>query len=157
MRILGVLISLVIIGLVSNLAGSISMFIDIPSLLLVLAVAAGAVIGRHGFSGFGQMWQKQDNEQPLYTFSNAALMAGLIGTMLAMVALLSFTGPKHVGPSIAVSLLSSLYGIVLYPLCYTLSPKFEVTKGAAVLLLANVLVGVISFAIGLGLAVSQAG
>ena len=160
MRILGVLISLVIIGLLMNLVGDSSMYFDVPSLLLVIVVAAGAVLGRHGFKGFAQIGHKHNNEAVLYTISNAALMAGLIGTFLAMISLLSHSGEYkiiHDEPSIAVTLMPSLYPVVLFPLCYTLGEKFEVSVGTALLLLANVLVCAIAFASGLGLAFPQLG
>ncbi len=160
MRFLGVLLSLVIIGLLMNIVGDSSVYFDVPSLLLVIVVAAGAVIGRHGFKGFAQIGHKQGNEAVLYTISNAALMAGLIGTFLAMISLLSHSGEFkiiHVAPSIAVTLMPSLYAVVLLPLCYTLSEKFEISKGAIGLLLANALICAIAFTSGLSLAFSQVG
>jgi hypothetical protein len=160
MRFVGVLLSLVIIGMLMNIAGSSSMYFDVPSLLLVIVVAAGAVIGRHGFKGFAQIGHKQNNEAVLYTISNAALMAGLIGTFLAMIAMLSHADEIKlisVAPSIAVMLMPSLYAVVLFPLCYTLGEKFEISKGAIGLLLANALVCAIAFASGLSLAFSQLG
>jgi flagellar motor component MotA len=157
MRFLGIAIILVIIVVLMKLADGFLMYMDLPSLLLVFGIAVGAIIARHGFIGLSQVWQKEGNEAVLHTLSNAALIAGLIGTSLAMVALLSHSEAKHIGPSVAVSLLSSLYGIILYAVCYLLNPKFEVSVSTAVLMLANILVAVISFAIGMGLAVSNMG
>lgn len=154
MKIVGVVIILIVIVMLMTLAGSLSMFMDIPSLIFVLGIGVGTVITRHGFKGVTLLWQ-QDNKKVLYTLGNAALMAGLLGTMIAKVSMLSNAPITHLGPSTAVALLSSLYGILVFLLSFALNPKDEISTSSAVLLATNLVVVTISYAVGISMTLPQ--
>jgi flagellar motor component MotA len=123
------------------LGGDFLYFIDMPALVLVVGMTIGAILMRHGASGFSQLLDVDNNEAVADTMGNAALLAGLIATPIAAIYLLSsYDGPKVVGPALAVSMLGTAYGYIIYAIGYFMSPKLTIKNASAVLLLAAGLV-----------------
>lgn len=154
MRILGVFIIFAAIAMAITLGGDPLSLVDIPSMVLVIGITVGAVMVRHGFAGFQQLADIEADGEVAYTFSNAALLAGLLGSLFAIIFLLSSYDPRTIGPSMAISLLSTTYGIVLFLLSFVLCPNLKISSGSAVLLLTTVMLSAVNYAVGLSWAVT---
>ena len=125
-------IGLLLMGIL--LGGELSLFIDLPS--LVMTVGGGLVFcfGVHSPSDLNAALRiangrdvlspsdAQKHDAVLETFSNTLIASGVIGTLIGMVNMLShMDNPKHIGPACAVAILTLLYaailsGVVINPL-----------------------------------------
>lgn len=123
-KLIGLLISLTTFTLLLLLAGFPFMFIDIPSLVIMTGILLGGAIfgyGNHIFSYIRYSKQDRISSSELFAtldfynyLSRLTLYAGTLSFAIASVLILAqSTEVKSIGPSIALSLLSCLYGMVL--------------------------------------------
>lgn len=111
--------------LVLFLSGSISAFLDIPSLLLIGGGVLIPVWARHGKEGIFGLFMGED-ENVFYTASIAALLTGALGSLIGLVLMLqNLSDPSAIGPAMAVSLLTLVYGILISMLCFVRCRKLR--------------------------------
>ncbi len=112
-----------ILGAIS-MHGALPTFIDIPSLLIVFVPALSFTCAAHGLGGLTGALKAGMGDDPaasaqvnqhrvtLQTLRNTLCGSGAVGTLLGLVLMLrSMDDPTHIGPAMAVALLSGLYGI----------------------------------------------
>ena len=127
-----------IIGAMS-LSSTLHYFLDLPSLLIVVGPVIGALISRHGFQGFKDLFSS-DNKEVLTTIGVTALVSGVLGSIIGYVAMLAnLTNTSMIGPSMAVSLLSSFYGLLTFIICFAVGKKL--TFGAIAIFTPIVMLG----------------
>lgn len=119
------------------------LFLDIPSLLLVVVPAFAAAISSHSLkgAGFGKIvfgGQPADNASDavrvfnfLGTFGNAALLLGIIAFFISQILMLAdLNDPNTIGPNMAMGLISIMYALVLKIIAY--SAQSQVRKKGAI-------------------------
>ena len=132
--------------------GSLVLFIDIPSLLIVGGILIGGTFISYGVAVplkslnealFRGGVQSLDELKLYVNFFNMAshlsIAGGVVGTLIGLVSLLAhMDDPSFIGPSMSVALITVLYGValsefVLLPLKHALITKSaEVCENAAV-------------------------
>ena len=122
------------------LAGSSSMFIDVPSFLMVVPTALLFGIGvtslqslKNGFSLFandGQNFSQQEFLSAAKTFSvigTSAIWLGASATFIGWVAMGANIEAEEfstvIGPAFAVSILTVIYGVITKVFCYVAEQK----------------------------------
>jgi len=86
--------------------------IDPPSFALVVSLTLAILIGRHGFGVF-----KEWDEEAVKTLGYAALIAGVIGTIVGLIllfALLDAFKWDPFGPAFSTALVPLFYGLCIY-------------------------------------------
>jgi len=114
------------------LGGSLASFFNIPSILIVVGCALAFTVSAHSLADIGQTMRAASGSAPisavdfhrhdavLETLSNTSIAAGLIGTLIGLVQMLSkMDDPTAIGPAFAVALLTLLYGAVLSGFVFT--------------------------------------
>jgi len=81
-------------------------FIDIPSILIVLLV--GGSLGMASYKGGGFVGYMKACKKHF-------ISAGILGTVIGMIQILqNLSNPEHIGPGLAIALLTIFYGVILY-------------------------------------------
>ncbi len=126
MKILGIFLFIFcIIGFIF-MGSNILSFIDIPSLIIVFVPTFAAVIGRHGFSGFKEVFNSSKSVPVLKTIGIAALLSGFLGNFIAIIIMLGNLADKAaMGP--AMAMLTSFYGVIIYILSYLINVNNKVS------------------------------
>ncbi len=146
MKIISIAAIFVAMLVMMMLGSKIMAFIDVPSLILVFTVCVFAVLARHGLGGFRLLFDAEQNDGVTHTLGYAALLAGLLAFPLAGVSVLSVADSmKFIGPSMAVSMLSPFYGLVIYVCCFFLNPRMKVDSSAAILMLPLSILSIFTF------------
>ncbi len=112
---------------------------DLASLLMVVLPAVGAAalasdyrvaIQTVGVCLTGKLPRQANPAEvakALGTAAQMAVVAGLVGTLIGIVGIVAWSGPvsnpSHIGKSIAASLLSTLYGLIIFSLLATVRNK----------------------------------
>ncbi len=139
-----ILLAVCIIGTM-YLSGGMHLFLDIPSILVILIPIIAVMIARHGVKSFGQLFSK-DNSEILQTISYTALLSGVLGTIIGLVSMLAnLSNPNSIGPAMAVALLSSLYGLIVFLAIFAINNKGKINILA--MLTPLFMLGACSFAI----------
>ena len=112
-----------IVGAIS-MHGSLAIFIDVPSFLIVCIPTFAFTCAAHGFGGLTDALRAGMGDDPaaspqahqhsvtLQTLRNTFCCAGAVGTLIGFVLMLrNMEDPSRIGPAMAVALLSGLYGI----------------------------------------------
>ena len=74
--------------------------------------------------------RREVNQNAVKAWIDIAPAMGMVGTLIGLVLMLgNMSDPKAIGPAMAVNLLSTLYGLVIYGACYCLDPSIF-TKGS---------------------------
>ena len=123
MRIIGLIISMVIITLGITNGGDLASFIDIPSAIIVLAIPtgclllAGARIGIMFKAIFSASVTPEELKAAATGWGQArryVLAAGWIGVLVGLVIMLkNLDDPSAIGPGLAMALLTAFYATVL--------------------------------------------
>ena len=137
-----------VVGLILcvKLSTPVSVFIDIPSLLIVLGTTLTLTISRHNISEI-----KSFSDEVILSMINFSLMGGGLGFIVGLVQSLQLISePGNIGPSIAVSMLSILYSLILAAILYAYKQKVRTRRigvaglvGGAMTLI-PVLIGILS-------------
>lgn len=92
---------------VMKISGSFTLFLDMPSALLVILGTVGlTILESHPHRSCGEL---------CLSASKVAWKVGLVGVVLGMVALLAnLSEPSQIGPNVAMALLSLLYGLTAH-------------------------------------------
>ena len=106
-------------------SSGISAFIDVPSLLAVIIPVIASIPAKHGLEGFKELFREGENQNKiLHTMGVTAFLAGAIGTMIGMIIMLGNLQDKAaIGPAMAISLLTILYGLLILLFTTLLSTK----------------------------------
>ena len=127
-------------------AGEPSMFVDVPSLLLVVPASFAFAIAATSWQTFKQRFsflvddEAEVSEQQLVNagtmfkvFGNTAVLSGVVTTLIGAVAIGSNLEPEnfsnHFGPAFAVCILTLLYGFGIKTICYVAEQKLVYKKG----------------------------
>lgn len=133
MRIVGLVL---ILALNAVAMGDLTVFIDIPSLIIVLGFPIGALIfARAGIpSMFGAAFDADASRVQLEAAARGwaqartyAVVSGLIGTVIGFVIILkNLDDLSAVGPGAALGILTVLYGLILgYGICLPMQARLE--------------------------------
>ena len=125
MKIISLLIIVFAIVAAIFVGGDIRAFIDIPSLLVVIGPVIASISAKHGLEGFKELFREGENQSKiLHTMGVTAILAGAIGTMIGLVIILGNLSDKSaLGPALAISLLTLLYGLLIFLFTTLLSTK----------------------------------
>ena len=106
-------------------ASSIGAFIDVASVLAVIIPVIASIPAKHGLEGFKELFREGENQNKvLHTMGLTGIIAGAIGTMIGLVIMLGNLQDKAaIGPAIAISLLTLLYGLLIFLFTTLLSTK----------------------------------
>ena len=106
-------------------SSGIGAFIDVPSLLTVIIPVIASISAKHGLEGFKELFREGENQSKiLHTMGVTAILAGAIGTMIGLVIILGNLSDKSaLGPALAISLLTLLYGLLIFLFTTLLSTK----------------------------------
>ena len=114
-----------IIGVIAMLCGSILaggkfiIFLDLPSLMIVFGFILFSLIGKLGFKFY-----KSKKNEICNVVCVSSLFGGAIGTIVMMIQTLQYhTNVLEIGPAIAVSFLSSYYGVCISLVAYILKDR----------------------------------
>ena len=91
-------------------------FFDPFSLTIVILPVIASIPARHGFEGFGNLFKEdEERKKVLNTMGATGIIAGVLGTQIGFVTMLSSLENKSaIGDSMASSLLSSFYGVFIF-------------------------------------------
>ncbi len=133
MKRLGILFTLLAIGLGAQLGGNLEMFVNVPALVFVMLGGVGILVSAHGARAtfrlivpIGDSFDQLENESDIAkTGITAFVAAGWIGALIGVVQLLSaLDDPSQLGAGVAVALMSPFYGhVIAYAFCYPLSRR----------------------------------
>ena len=125
MKIISLLIIVFAIVAAIFVGGDIRAFIDVPSLLTVIFPVIASISAKHGLEGFKELFREGENQSKiLHTMGVTAILAGAIGTMIGLVIILGNLSDKStLGPALAISLLTLLYGLLIFLFTTLLSTK----------------------------------
>ena len=125
MKIISLLIIVSAILATILLSSGIGAFIDVPSLLTVIFPVIASISAKHGLEGFKELFREGENQNKvLHTMGLTGIIAGAIGTMIGLVIMLGNLQDKAaIGPAIAISLLTLLYGLLIFLFTTLLSTK----------------------------------
>ena len=124
-KILGLGFILICFGGAMVLGGNLSLFLDIPSLLVTFGGGLGGLL----------IYREKEVESTelIYQFGRFSLWSGSLGTIIGIIQVLAnLSNPKLIGPSMALCLLTLFYGIGAYFICFVFAKKKE-TLGASLL------------------------
>ena len=100
--------------------GSIAMFIDVPSMLIVTGIVGGGTLVSFSPRRIRQMLRADGEEgvglraAVFDRMADLSIAAGTLGSLIGFVKMLSsLSDPSSIGPAMAVALLTLFYGVVL--------------------------------------------
>lgn len=117
-----------VIYLAIVVGGSVLVFLNIPSILIVFVLTTCMLIASFGWSGFLSgikvlkvsyvqtvpAWIEIRHMYIIQTMQEYLLISGLIGSLIGLVQLLSnLDDPRTIGPALAVMILTIFYGLLL--------------------------------------------
>ena len=125
MKIISLLIIVFAIVAAISVGGDIRAFIDVPSLLAVIIPVIASISAKHGLEGFKELFREGENQSKiLHTMGVTGIIAGAIGTMIGLVIMLgNLQDQAAIGPAMAISLLTILYGLLIFLFTTLLSTK----------------------------------
>lgn len=126
-------------------AGEPSMFVDIPSILLVVPASIAFAIGATSWQNFKQGFrflfdeEVEASQQQLKgactvfrVLGNSAIFSGVVTTLIGAVAIGSNLEPEnfrdHFGPAFAVCILTLMYGFMIKTISYVAEQKLQYKK-----------------------------
>lgn len=137
MYFLGVMLYVICLIVFSLLYGSIGIFIDLPSLLIILALTMPMLMSSGLLSDFFKGFILMGKKVNFYSSIDlkriieadklvirALLLAGAIGTITGIIALLAkLDDPSLLGPYFSVALITALYSLILISLILPVKAK----------------------------------
>ncbi|WP_444997871.1 hypothetical protein [Aliikangiella sp. IMCC44359] len=126
-------------GMAMILAGSLSMYVDIASLLIIFPPAIAFTYASTSVKGvtkaFTILFTNDTNQsEQIYGLSkrvftvlgNSGVILGIFMTLIGWVAIgANISDVREIGPAFGVSILTLLYGVVLKLLCYIAEQKVQ--------------------------------
>lgn len=123
-KLIGLFISLATLTLLLLLGGFPFMFLDIPSLVIMVGIILGGAIfgyGNHIFSYIRSSRKDRISSSELFAtldfynyLTRLTLYAGILSFVIASALLLAQSGDmKAIGPSVALAMLTCLYGMMV--------------------------------------------
>lgn len=142
MFVLSLLVLVVIVGIAFLMSGDLGMFINIPSLIIVLPIALTFSIAATSkqalLNGFKVLLDDQHtldkrqlmaSKRAFVTLGNTAMLCGYLGVVIGLIAMASNIEPevfkKVFGPAAAVCLLTMLYALLIKLPCYLSEQKIQ--------------------------------
>ena len=125
MKIISLLIIVsAILGTILTASG-VGAFIDVASFLTVIIPVIASISAKHGLEGFKELFREGENQSKiLHTMGVTAILSGAIGTMIGLVIMLgNLSDQSAIGPALAISLLTLLYGLLIFLFTTLLSTK----------------------------------
>ncbi|HIN85430.1 MAG TPA: hypothetical protein EYN06_03035 [Myxococcales bacterium] len=126
MRFIYLILALGLIDAAILLGGDLVLFVNAPSILIVVGCGFFFTMAAHGYGGLSNALsaacgtktnstkEASSHALVLLTLRNSFLGAGAVGTFIGLVQMLvSLDDPSSVGPSLAVALLTMTYGFIL--------------------------------------------
>lgn len=116
-KIIALVLIVIFIALGISSSGSLALFIDIGSMLIVLGITLGMALIALRFSEiFASLFGSTHylNRTTVFFLGNTFFLAGAIGTLIGVVLMLAhLDDPAALGPGLAVALLTLIYGFTL--------------------------------------------
>ena len=125
-RAVALILGLALFPLAMAMTGGAMMIMDAPSMVIVLAGACLFTVAAHGPGPLIDALVASLNSQPLTlqachqhrrvleTLRNALCASGAAGFLLGLIAVLgNLADPSHIGPAVAVAMLTTLYAVIL--------------------------------------------
>lgn len=113
-----------------ELGGAVNLFIDYPSLTIVLGITAFFTFAHHTVRGTVAAFKAalsnrvltveevHRHQRVLSTMRTLASAAGVLGSLIGFVNMLAnLDDPKSIGPAMAVAILTLFYGVIIAELC----------------------------------------
>ena len=123
-KLAGILVAFITLFLALSASGTLIIYIDVPSILIVGGLTLGGILTGYGSYGFTLLFIPLKNDTEInndnyfqvvsfYQFlENLVIGAAFLAIFIAMIGLLSnMDDPKKIGPAIAIALLSVFYAI----------------------------------------------
>ena len=125
MKIISLLIIVFAIVAAISVGGDIRAFIDVPSLLVVIGPVIASISAKHGLEGFKELFREGENQSKiLNTMGVTAFLVGAIGAMIGFIIMLgNLQDQAAIGPAMAISLLTTFYGLLIFLFTTLLSTK----------------------------------
>ena len=111
---------LLVIGITINLTGNLYVFIDIPSLLIVILPMIIGTVARHQWKDIKLYFKdKKIRSEISDSMATIAIFMGGFGTLMGLIMMLqNLSDPAAIGPAMSISFLSMLYGALIYLILY---------------------------------------
>ena len=126
------------------MGGSLALFFNWPSIIIVLGGTVFFSLAHHEFGDImaacgaacgSEPCSAADANRHAAVFSTMRMVAigsGLVGTLIGLVCMLAnMDDPKSIGPAMAVALLTALYGVFLSEMCFAPMSNRIVAKAEA--------------------------
>lgn len=123
-------LGLIMLILGMELGGAVGLFIDYPSLIIVLGTTCFFTFAHHTVRGTVAAFKAalssqavtaeevRRHERVLSTMRILASAAGVLGSLIGFVNMLAnLDDPKNIGPAMAVAMLTLFYGVIIAELC----------------------------------------
>ncbi len=126
-NVLGLLtVIIVIIGAIS-LGGSLKLFINIPSFIIVFGISMGGLVYRFGFSGFGLLFGNSKTKLVFCQYGKfLSIISGLLGTIIAIIQCFSnIDNFSRASEAFAISFVCLFYGFLLSLIFHLLEKNTE--------------------------------
>lgn len=118
---LGILAFIAILVSCMMLDTPVSIFIDLPSLLIVIGTTMTLTVSRHDWDEI-----KNLSSEVVLSMINFSLVGGGIGFVVGLIqSFQKISDPSTIGPSIALSMLSILYSLILSAVLYAYKKKIN--------------------------------
>lgn len=102
---------------IMHTSSTLSDYLDVPTLGFILGSTFGVLLIKHGSEGVKFWWMKNGVKKYQIAKSGGVtcILSGLASNMLSFVAILAnLSDPSAIGPALAIALLGSFYGLLLY-------------------------------------------
>ena len=135
MLLLGILIASIMILL--GVGGDILLFINIQSILIVLGISLALILASYGGKGLGLVFKapfarnmsKEDIKKCINIYKDLKvylIVSGFIGTLIGLILMgANLTDLDALGPGLALSLITILYGLLAYIISLPIQRRLE--------------------------------
>lgn len=119
------IIGFIFIVVAAILYGSpLSIFIDIPSIVIVLGTIFFLALSKYSFTEL-----RSCSDEVVLSLINFSLLGGAIGFVIGMIQMLqNMSDPSSIGPATAVCLLTIFYGLVIAAGLYAMKKSVKTRK-----------------------------
>ena len=116
MKILCGFVSISLITFALYLSGDLSIFIDLPSLVIGIMPIPFVLFSKYGNKAFTFYKQEESLQSKIATDGGyLALLLGFLGTLIGLILMLSnLSDQAAIAPAMAVSFISTFYGFLIF-------------------------------------------
>jgi len=140
MLLVGIAMALVFLMLAIFVGGTLGLFIDIPSVIIVLGVSLALLLATHRGSGVGLLFKapfaldtvdRRRSSAVYQDFKTYAIVSGWLGFIIGCILMgANIDHLESLGPGTAVALITVFYGYTLaYVICHPILRRLEEVSG----------------------------